>query len=250
MDIEILKKIGLTEGESKVYLALLGLGQSSTGSIVKKAGVTTSKSYKILDRLEEKGLASHVFKKKVKHFKAAEPQKVLELIKNKEEEIHKQREEVEKLIPELIAYQQQIEGEHEVEVYHGIEGLRTVFDKQTRELKKGENHYVIGITHYQDYRQDVADYFERLQAKRDHKEIISNFLVGENARGTFDYLDTSQYAHLRYLPNASHVAINMHKDTTIIGIFIGSPILIKIKSQQVADSFINYFKLLWEQATE
>ena len=80
MDIEVLQRIGLTQGESKVYLALLKLGQTTTGPIVKRAGVTTSKSYKILARLEEKGLVSHVYKKKVKHFKAASPEKVLDLI--------------------------------------------------------------------------------------------------------------------------------------------------------------------------
>lgn len=105
MNIEVLRGIGLTEGESKVYLALLGLGQTTTGPIVKKAGVTTSKSYKILSRLEEKGLVSHVFKSKVKYFKAAPPPKVLDLIKKKQEELEQRRWEVEKKMPELLAYQ-------------------------------------------------------------------------------------------------------------------------------------------------
>ncbi len=247
---EILRKIGLTEGEAKVYLALLGLGQSSTGPIVRKSGVTTSKSYKILDRLEQKGLASHVYKKKIKHFTAANPHQVLELVKRKEEELQEQKQEVEQLLPDLIKYQKQVQEEHETEVYLGMEGLRTIFNQQTEELEAGEEHYVIGITRYEDYREDVAQFFKRLESRRAHKGIIGNFLLGENARNHMQYLENSQNTKIRYLQDASHVAINLHKDVTVIGIFIGSPILIKIKSKEVTNNFIKHFKLLWEQAKE
>ncbi len=246
MDPKTLQRIGLTPGESKVYLALLKLGQSTTGPIVKKSGVTTSKSYKILHRLEEKGLVSHVNKNKVKHFKASTPSKVLDLVTKQYEDLEKRKKEVEKLIPELVAYQKQVEDEHEAEVYYGIEGLDTLFSEQLRELKKGENHYVIGITHFKNYSKGVGEYFRRLQQKRDAKGIVSNFLLGENARGSFGYMEESKLTKLRYLPYASLVAINVHKDTSIIGIFVGSPILLKIKSKVVAENFIHYFKLLWK----
>ncbi len=61
-------------------------------------------------------------------------------------------------------------------------------------------------------------------------------------------MEKSKYSHVRYLPYASLVAINIHKDTTVIGVFIGKPILFKIKSKLVAENFIHYFNLLWKQA--
>ncbi len=248
MDPKTLQKIGFTPGESKVFVALLLLGQSTSGPIVKKSGVTTSKVYKILARLEEKGLASHVQKNKVKHFKAAPVEKILDLITTQFNELEQRKQEVEKIIPQMIAYQKQIEAEHEAEIYHGLAGLDTLFTQQVHDLKKGEENYVIGITHFEDYGKPVAEYFRRLQAKRDHKGIKSNFLLGENARGSFDYMQKSKLCKLRYLPYSSLVAINIHKDVTVIGVFVGSPILIKIKSQAVADNFIHYFKLLWKLA--
>ncbi|MBS3167698.1 hypothetical protein J4216_01085 [Candidatus Woesearchaeota archaeon] len=42
MDIMILREAGLTEGEIKVYLALLELGTSTSGPIVEKSGVARS----------------------------------------------------------------------------------------------------------------------------------------------------------------------------------------------------------------
>ncbi|MAG60451.1 hypothetical protein CL619_01565 [archaeon] len=248
MDPKVLQRIGLTPGESKVFLALLRLGQSTCGPIVKKSGVTTSKVYKILSRLEEKGLASHVQKNKVMHFKAAPPEKVLDLLNRQFLELEQRKAEVEKIIPQMIAYQKQIEEEHEAEIYYGLAGLDTLFSQQVHDLKKGEENYVIGITHFENYGKPVAEFFRRLQAKRDNKGIKSNFLLGENARGSFDYMNKSKFCNLKYLPYSSLVAINIHKDVTVIGVFVGNPILIKIKSKAVADNFIHYFKLLWDLA--
>lgn len=246
MDPKILQRIGLTPGESKVFLALLKLGQSTCGPIVKKSQVTTSKVYKILARLEEKGLASHVQKNKVMHFKAAPPEKVLDLLDKEFQELEQKKAEVEKIIPQMIAYQKQIEEEHEAEIYYGLAGLDTLFTQQLHDLKKGEPNYVIGITHFEDYSKPVTDFFIRLQAKRENKGIKSYFLLGKNARGSFGYLEKSKHSVLRYLPYSSLVSINIHKDVTVIGVFVGNPILIKIKSKAVADNFIHYFKLLWK----
>jgi len=40
MRLDVLKDIGLTNGEIKVYTALLGLGESTTGPIVDQSGVS------------------------------------------------------------------------------------------------------------------------------------------------------------------------------------------------------------------
>jgi hypothetical protein len=62
-------------------------------------------------------------------------------------------------------------------------------------------------------------------------------------------MEKSKFSKLKYLPFSSLVAINIHKQTTIIGVFVGgNPILFKISSKEVANTFIEYFKLLWKQA--
>ena len=66
MNEELLKEIGLTPGEIKVYTALLENDLSRTGKISKLSGVHTSKVYPILDRLIEKGLVSYIIENNVK----------------------------------------------------------------------------------------------------------------------------------------------------------------------------------------
>ena len=45
MDLQLLRNIGLTDSEIKVYFALLELGSSSKGPIVNESKVASSKIY-------------------------------------------------------------------------------------------------------------------------------------------------------------------------------------------------------------
>ena len=88
---EQLQQLGLTEGESKVYEALLSLGSSTVGPIVKKSGVAYSNIYEILNRLLEKGFVSFVTKEKTKYFQAAEPTRIKDYLEKQEAEFRKNR---------------------------------------------------------------------------------------------------------------------------------------------------------------
>ena len=66
-----LKKLGLTDYESKTYLALLEIGEGTSGDIIKKAEIHTGKIYEILESLKNKGLISEVIKNNI-FFSASE----------------------------------------------------------------------------------------------------------------------------------------------------------------------------------
>ncbi|MEK6868392.1 MAG: helix-turn-helix domain-containing protein, partial [Nanoarchaeota archaeon] len=85
MNVEILEAIGMTKAEIKVYFALLERGSSTTGPIVEKSGVSSSKIYEILEKLMQKGLASFVVEAGMKYYEAAKPSRLLDYMKEKEE---------------------------------------------------------------------------------------------------------------------------------------------------------------------
>ena len=70
MKKSLLEDIGLTRSEINVYLALLELGSSTTGKIIDKAKVSSSKIYEVLDKLIQKGLVSFIIKSGIKYFQA------------------------------------------------------------------------------------------------------------------------------------------------------------------------------------
>ncbi|MBI2581890.1 helix-turn-helix domain-containing protein [Candidatus Woesearchaeota archaeon] len=79
-----LKTIGLSEGESKIYLALLKIGSSTVAKITKEVKIHRTNVYDFLEKLLIKGLVNYVIKGGVKHFKATHPNKLHDYLKEKE----------------------------------------------------------------------------------------------------------------------------------------------------------------------
>ena len=86
----------LTSGESKVYKALVELGETSVGNILKTSGVSHSKIYDILKRLSEKGLVSSINKNGRQFFSAANPRNLLKLANEEEKELDVKKEKISK----------------------------------------------------------------------------------------------------------------------------------------------------------
>ncbi len=98
MDVlTILEDIGLTRNEIKVYLALLSLGSTTSGPLIKQTGLHTSKVYDSLERLSEKGIVSHYLEDNSKHFKAVDPVRLKDFLAEKKKKITQQEAEIMKI---------------------------------------------------------------------------------------------------------------------------------------------------------
>jgi len=249
MDAKVLQKSGLTEGESKVYLSLLGLGQSSITKIVTKSKVSTSKSYDILNRLEEKGLVSHALISGIKHFKAASPNRIIENLESKEKEMKTTLLEVEKILPFLLDKQKEKESDEEAEIYIGMNGLISVFNEETAWMKETNGKsYAIGLTTGGKYGESVNKFFERMQYKRDKLKLKTYIIANKKTKGSFHYLEKSKHCQIKYVEAGSEmVSINTYSEKTIIAIYSKKPFLFVIKSKDLAKDFKEYFDSIWKQ---
>jgi sugar-specific transcriptional regulator TrmB len=141
MDIKLLEEIGLTKGEIAVYFALLELGSSTVGPIINKAKVSSSKVYDILERLTQKGLVSYVIKENIKYFEAASPRRILDYLRERENEIKEKSKQIEDIMPELLLKEKLSEKKQEVNIYGGEKGIKTAHEKGLQVLKRGEEFY-------------------------------------------------------------------------------------------------------------
>src|SRR3989338_11107775 len=114
---EILKELGLSEGEAKVYLALLRLGESQVNKVKTETKIHRTTIYDFLDKLIKKGLASYVVKNNVKFFSASHPSSLDSLLKEKKEKL-------EETLPELVKLCSLEKKQLKVEVYEGVEGFK------------------------------------------------------------------------------------------------------------------------------
>jgi len=247
MDTKILENIGLTEGEVKVYLALIKLGPSTSGPITDKSRVSRSKIYNILERLIQKGLVSYILKEKTRYYQAEDPIKIQEYLDKKEKEFEKQRKEVDKLIPQLQLQKQLEKTKSEAQIYKGFKGIQTVHEHMYLKLKKGDDFYYLGIPAYQEKIHHI--YWQRDHKRREKAGIVSRALFNQKTdKKILKNRNSYKLSEARYMPFPIETPawIMGYKDVTVIGLQSEEGMAIEIINQQIADSFRQYFKAFWK----
>jgi sugar-specific transcriptional regulator TrmB len=238
---DILKEIGLTDSEVKVYLALLELGDSTRTNIVKSSKIAGSKVYDILEKLQQKGLVAIYIKDNVKHFKAVNPRQISNYLEKKRDEIIILEKQASDILPMLLAKFNSSKVAQEVELLTGMKGLEVIFREQVEMLKKGETCYVIGGTKG----------FEEASVVAFFQKILTKMLYNtRQKKDTKENYSKKKYPHTitKYIQHTSPVAINIYKNRTAIIVFGKEIITIHMKSADIANSFLEYFNILWKQS--
>ena len=239
---EILQKTGLSLNESRVYEALLYLGEVNVNKISIKSKVHRRNVYDSLNKLIEKGLASESFIKGEKVFKAINPERLKEMIKEKESALNI-------ILPEMKALYKTVESDAEAYFFRGVEGFKNYLhlileQKQTVHfigakafwLDPRLKHY---LPHFERERKKLGIKFMHLfdhEVKKQKPEILE--LVGKP---------------YKFLPKefSSATAVDIFGDyvVTFVGVKPGElyeePLQFVLKSKLLADGYRQFFKFMW-----
>ena len=231
MNEEILLKVGFTGNEAKLYLALLRSGQSAVSEISKKTGIERVHCYSILEKIAEKGYASSLVVEGIKHFSAVEPQKILDDLQEKEAELKN-------ALPKLIAL---AKGEEptKVEVFRGNKGISYLLRDI---LKEGKDYVVFGEEG--NFQKQLPIELRKFLNEIVRKNIKEKVLAIEGTKGLLKTKNT----YLKYVPKeflSPSSTVVFGKKTYIIAWTI-PPTTIMITDQNVAESYRNYFELIWK----
>jgi HTH-type transcriptional regulator, sugar sensing transcriptional regulator len=238
-----LLKIGLTEGEAKVYLALSKLGSSTVGPVVKDSGVAYSNIYDILNRLIEKGIVSFIIKSKTKYFQACSPVNLLEYLDKKEKKLHEEKENLKKILPELEKLQESREAQ-EAEIFLGTKGLRTAYEKLYRGIHKDEEIYFFYI-HKKEYAEQSNLFYNSLTnlAKGVKNKGICN---KEYKKSWFSKIQ--KHLTLKYVNFPIPGNIDISKNKVFIVSWQPAIVGILIHSESIASLMREYFEEVWKIA--
>ncbi|MBI2548556.1 hypothetical protein HYW21_04355 [Candidatus Woesearchaeota archaeon] len=243
----LLEKIGLTQNETKVYLALNELGTTTIGPIVDRAGITNSKIYITLEKLIQKGLVAHLLINHVKHYKASPPERLLDFLEEKKKKISTQELEIKNIIPQLLLKQQTGLKEREVEVYEGFNGIKTVRERILNILKKKDELLILGASKFST--SQYEHYWENFHKRRIAQNISCRYLMYEELRKTLGKKrETWRLTTVKYIQNPPEnpIRVDVYSDYVDIAIDAVSPFVISIKSKDVNGSFRAYFESLWK----
>ena len=241
MPIDGLKETGLSENEAKLYIALLKLGPSTTGPLIKKSGLYRVIVYDTLEKLMQKGLASYSTKKNGKVFEAGEPKLILELLKSKEIAAKVVVDQLEKLRIEKPVEQ----GAH---IYESWKGIRAAQENYFKEMKQGAGGEYLMVGASRQLHKKLDAFFNYFHERRAKLKIPAKLLFNENNTQFGKLKGQYKPVQIRFMPKnvVTPSWMSTYKDMVLIGVAEEDvPMAIFIKNIAVAESYRQYFHFMW-----
>lgn len=246
MHHEIAKSLGISPNEAKIYEFLVEKGESSVSSIATAAKVHRRNAYDAIQRLIDKGLCFQIFTSGKNLYNAVDPDKLKELLAEKQQIL-------EGVLPELKKKFQERLAPEEAYIYRGLEGQKNIFRDMLR--VGGECYFVGAKGGWFDPRIEASRTAFFKEASRKKMKFIQ--LFDDEVRALADFAKNFpaplQY---RFLPReyATDSGIDIYGDyvITYTGLHLkkidDDVVFFIIRSAKLAESYRKWFWYMWEKA--
>ncbi len=244
MNLEILKKIGLSEGEIKVYGALLEIGVTSINNIHEKIGIDRRNIYDILNKLIERGLVSYIETNGIRTFRISNPDKLISYIEEKKSRLDNIKSEVTKIMPAIHDMFQSEKQKMFAEIFKGAEGLKAVWD----DLLNYDAIYWIGSGGY--VPEQYTAYFNDWNKRRKRKGVKSYHLYRSEK---WKFALKSWFTDARVLPPefSGNPTVTVTYGDKVTQMLLGEEIAVfVIQSKELAENYKKYHKFLWDKVAK
>lgn len=243
--LEVLERIGLGRREAAVYSALVEIGETTTGPLVKKTGIPASKIYEILDKLISKGLVSVVMKEKTKHFSATNPERLIDYLEEKKRELEKQEAEAVRLLPYLKEQRKKGEEMQGAEVAYGFEGFRGLVNKLIADAKPGDEHLFFSFYAKDPERfKKIFAFYRDFDLVRKKKGIKVKGILPRSIR---ELVGRRGYRKMCYVDFPIPTNISVCGKKVLFTPWEDQEVTYLVYSRHLADSFRAYFNSIFEK---
>ncbi len=233
-------KLGLSQNEASVYLAVVRLGECDARTIIKSTGLHRNIVYDALESLHNKKLISELYKKGHKVFKLKSPQ-ILSLRAKESLSL------AEQVIKEVNQLNKVLA--HEVNIYEDKEGWQEAWRNLIQKLKPRTVFYTIGMgaDRWVDLMGDVFLEYEQYAVK--HK-ITNKIVAYEYQRMEIAEHQSKIIRRIRYLPYKfyNEMGVEIFSWGIFMEIYASPPTIIEILSPAVASWYKHIFDILWKIA--
>ena len=237
-----LENLGLTPNEAKVYKALLELKNASIWNISSSAGIHRRNVYDTIQRLIDHGLAFQVLPKKVLTYAPVHPDKLKELVEEKEREL-------DSILPGLVRKFAKVSAPQEVYIYKGVGGLKNFI---TLILREGKDVYGIGSKGTW-FDKRIASFAKRAEGQYKKLKIKSHLIFDENLKEHTNVFEIVGGPH-KFLPKkycgessidifGDYVAI--YSGVNMLGLDSDITIFI-LKDKTLAQDIMKWWEFMWD----
>ncbi len=241
---EFLKRVGLSKGETKIYEALLGSGLSPISKIHEKTGIERRNIYDILNKLIEKGLVTYITENKRRMFQISHPDKILQYLAEKENEIKKTVEETKFLIPSMMEKFDLRKPQINAEVYRGFEGIKTIWE----DMLNYKENYWLGSGRY--VPKTLPNFFVSFNRRRIKQGVVWYNICRHEMRKE---IKPFKLEHVRFLPkefSGNPTVICIYGNKVVNFIYGKEFFAFLIESKELAENYKLYHKYLWDKVAK
>lgn len=233
---EKFRKIGFSQNETAVYLALVKLGSSKAGAISKYASMDRSSVYNALRSLMQKGLVSYVIIGKTRWFQCSNPNNIISYLSNKLDL-------AKDFVPELDKIRRQSKLNENVRLFKGVKGVNTVFEDI---LQNAEENLIFGSEGQ--FSKNMPLFEKQFTKKLERKGIKVRSIVRSNR----EVAKKDKVANRKSIPSSieSNVVTNIYKNKIAIIIWSEIPEAILIENEKAANAYRDYFNFMWKHAEQ
>ncbi|MBI4452948.1 hypothetical protein HY637_05950 [Candidatus Woesearchaeota archaeon] len=235
---ENLSKLGFSPSEIKIYLHLAKNGSSYPNRISADTKLNRTNVYEALYRLVSKGVTSFIIKNKVKWFEAKNPDSLLSLIKEKEDEFKTTKTSILEEIKRLNLIKSD-KKPLEATIFSDKKGLRMIFE-DILETRKPIS-LIAAQLQFKDY---FGPYFELWHKERIERNILQRSIFPLKVK---DKLENRKFLEYRFVDNkfTNPTTTIIYGDNCVFIQWSDEPIAIKINNKEISKSHLNYFNILW-----
>ena len=241
------KKLGFTDKETAVYLALLELDSATPAQIAKKADINRTSCYDVLENLTNKGLIGKIKKKKKIFFISGDPKRLISYFERereeKDKEIVNKQQMVSEMLPELASLIKPKSAKPKVTFFEGEKGVREAYE-DTLNSKETILAYANVQTMHEGLPKFFPEYYKRRAKANIHIKAImpQNKLSQERALHNKEEIRESAFfpdPKMTFSPE-----VNIYNDKMLIASW-PEKMAVLIESKELADLQKLIFNLLW-----
>lgn len=238
MDIEVLKQIGLTETQAKIYLYLIEKGQRTPSQIATGINEGRTTIYTAAQRLEILGLISKKEQGKITAYTPNHPSALERLAERRLRSVARQAKNLEAALPSLINYYNEHQNTPGATTFYGQEGIELIREKA---LATKKTYYFVRSHYDESADKDSLERFKkaRVEAGINSENITpSEFAVNTNK-------DAPKWLLTRTLlpPNEydSPIEIDIFGDNVAFVNYAKNGMSTLIESPEIADAMRQFF---------
>lgn len=243
-----LEHLGMSDKESRVYLAALEMGPSPVQDISHKAHVNRATTYVMIESLSSRGLMSTFQKGKKRFYSAENPDRLMTIVEREQKVLAEKQSELMKAMPMLEALYNAEGAKPQVRYLEGVEGVKTV--RALFEKLSGDFIEIVPMD-------DVHETGELMGGEREvHHAVL-------RSRGTkYRVLAITKNTDPLCLPDMGegawkmlppekfpiHGSIVVRKDYVFLFSYKSGILSVVLRSQEIADAVRALFELAWDGA--